>query len=72
MLLIFGEETCLVAYNMALGLSHSSCCVCQAAVGSVVDPTSGEKMEKSVFMVFFAGDNARTKILKVWKALDFI
>lgn len=42
----------------------------QAAVGSVVDPTSGEKMEKSVFMVFFAGDNARTKILKICEAFS--
>ena len=58
--------------NIALGLPHRICFVFQAAVGSVVDPTSGEKMEKSVFMVFFAGDNARTKILKVRIALDFI
>jgi len=40
----------------------------QAAVGSVVDPSSGEKMEKSVFMVFFAGENARAKILKICEA----
>lgn len=37
----------------------------QSAVGAVLDPTSAEKMEKSVFMVFFAGENARAKILKV-------
>ena len=35
------------------------------AVGSVLDPTSGEKLEKAVFVVFFAGERARTKILKV-------
>ena len=35
------------------------------AVGSVLDPTSGEKQEKAVFVVFFAGERARTKILKV-------
>ncbi|KAI4195990.1 MAG: hypothetical protein LQ348_002374 [Seirophora lacunosa] len=34
------------------------------AVGSVLDPTSGEKQEKAVFVVFFAGERARTKILK--------
>jgi len=42
----------------------------QAAVGSVVDPSSGEKMEKSVFMVFFAGENARAKILKICEAFN--
>ena len=31
----------------------------------VVDPVTGEKQEKAVFVVFFAGDRARTKILKV-------
>lgn len=40
----------------------------QSAVGAVVDPTSAEKMEKSVFMVFFAGENARAKILKICEA----
>lgn len=35
------------------------------AVGSVLDPTTGEKQEKAVFVVFFAGERARTKILKV-------
>ena len=34
-------------------------------VGSVVDPITGEKQEKAVFVVFFAGERARTKILKV-------
>lgn len=36
-----------------------------ATVGSVVDPITGEKQEKAVFVVFFAGERARTKILKV-------
>lgn len=36
-----------------------------SAVGTVLDPTSGEKQEKAVFVVFFAGERARTKILKV-------
>lgn len=34
-------------------------------VGSVLDPTTSEKQEKAVFVVFFAGDRARSKILKV-------
>lgn len=29
------------------------------------DPLSGHKVEKSVFVVFFAGERARSKILKV-------
>ncbi|KAL0048361.1 hypothetical protein WJX82_001585 [Trebouxia sp. C0006] len=38
------------------------------AVGSVLDPTTGEKQEKAVFVVFFAGERARTKILKICEA----
>lgn len=34
-------------------------------VGAVLDPTTSEKQEKAVFVVFFAGDRARTKIMKV-------
>ena len=36
-----------------------------ASVGTVVDPTTTEKVEKAVFVVFFAGERARSKILKV-------
>ncbi len=36
-----------------------------SSVGSVVDPTTTEKVEKAVFVVFFAGERARSKILKV-------
>jgi hypothetical protein len=36
-----------------------------SGVGAVLDPTTSEKQEKAVFVVFFAGDRARTKILKV-------
>ena len=35
-----------------------------ATVGSVVDPITTEKQEKAVFVVFFAGERARIKILK--------
>lgn len=34
-------------------------------IGTVLDPTTSEKVEKAVFVVFFAGERARTKILKV-------
>lgn len=37
----------------------------RAAVGSVKDPATGEAVEKMVFVVFYAGDRARQKILKV-------
>ena len=33
-------------------------------VGAVADPSTGEKSEKAVFVVFFAGERARSKILK--------
>lgn len=36
-----------------------------AAVGAVADPSTSEKQEKAVFVVFYAGERARTKILKV-------
>eukprot|EP00983_Pelagomonas_calceolata_P123560 1161021-Pelagomonas_calceolata.AAC.8 len=35
-----------------------------APVGRIQDPASGEKLEKSVFVVFFAGERARSKITK--------
>ncbi len=41
-----------------------------ASVGTVVDPTTTEKVEKAVFVVFFAGERARSKILKVCLAVD--
>lgn len=37
----------------------------QAPVGSIKDPASGEQVEKHVFVVFYAGERARTKVLKV-------
>ena len=43
-----------------------------SSVGSVLDPTTSEKQEKAVFVVFFAGDRARSKILKVHNFLQFI
>lgn len=37
----------------------------QTPVGSVKDPATGEQVEKHVFVVFYAGERARTKVLKV-------
>lgn len=37
----------------------------QTPVGSVKDPATGELQEKHVFVVFYAGERARTKVLKV-------
>ncbi|KAI4334446.1 hypothetical protein L6164_019140 [Bauhinia variegata] len=34
----------------------------------IVDPVSNEMIEKSVFVVFFSGEQARTKILKICEA----
>lgn len=36
-----------------------------AEVGAVRDPSTGENQEKNVFVVFFAGERARTKIMKI-------
>ncbi len=35
---------------------------------AVIDPQTGEKVEKVVFTIFFAGDRAKTKILKICDA----
>lgn len=32
------------------------------------DPSTGEKVEKTVYVVFFAGERARAKILKICEA----
>ena len=46
------------------------CVVWQAHIeGLVKDPTLGTKVEKSVFVVFFAGERARSKILKLCEAV---
>eukprot|EP00475_Leptophrys_vorax_P011349 TRINITY_DN17861_c0_g1_i3.p1 TRINITY_DN17861_c0_g1~~TRINITY_DN17861_c0_g1_i3.p1 ORF type:complete len:781 (-),score=105.21 TRINITY_DN17861_c0_g1_i3:124-2148(-) len=34
----------------------------------VIDPASGDEVEKVVFVVFFAGERARTKIMKICEA----
>ncbi|CAA7020639.1 unnamed protein product [Microthlaspi erraticum] len=34
----------------------------------VIDPNSGEKAEKNVFVVFFSGERAKSKILKICEA----
>lgn len=39
-------------------------------LGLVVDPTTGEKCEKTVIVVFFAGERAREKIVKICEAFN--
>ncbi|PKA53127.1 Vacuolar proton ATPase a3 [Apostasia shenzhenica] len=34
----------------------------------VIDPVSGEKIAKNVFVIFYSGDRAKTKILKICEA----
>jgi len=36
--------------------------------GKVEDPSTGDKVEKTVYVVFFAGERARAKILKICEA----
>jgi V-type H+-transporting ATPase subunit a len=36
----------------------------------VADPATGERQEKAVFVVFFAGERARQKILKICDAFS--
>ncbi|KAF6160529.1 hypothetical protein GIB67_019469 [Kingdonia uniflora] len=41
----------------------------QAVVGDpVMDPVSGEKVEKNVFVVFYSGERAKTKVVKICEA----
>ncbi|XP_075489997.1 V-type proton ATPase subunit a1-like isoform X1 [Primulina tabacum] len=39
-----------------------------AADDQIVDPSSNETVEKTIFVVFFSGEQARTKILKICEA----
>jgi V-type H+-transporting ATPase subunit a len=39
-------------------------------VGLVEDPTSGEGQEKAVYVVFFAGERAKQKIIKICEAFN--
>ncbi|GAB4853854.1 V-type proton ATPase subunit a2 [Ancistrocladus abbreviatus] len=39
-----------------------------AVENPVVDPASGEKVEKNVFVVFYSGERAKNKILKICEA----
>ncbi|KAK6939399.1 V-type ATPase, V0 complex, 116kDa subunit family [Dillenia turbinata] len=39
-----------------------------AVTDPVVDPASGEKVEKNVFVVFYSGEKAKNKILKICEA----
>jgi V-type H+-transporting ATPase subunit a len=39
-------------------------------LGTVVDPTTGEKCEKTVCVIFFAGERAREKIIKICEAYN--
>ncbi|XP_021849943.1 V-type proton ATPase subunit a3 [Spinacia oleracea] len=38
------------------------------AENPVTDPASGEKVEKNVFVIFYSGERAKTKILKICEA----
>ncbi len=49
------------AFGSLLSAAHSP----MVQVGAVADPATGERMEKAVFVVFFAGERARQKILKI-------
>jgi vacuolar-type H+-ATPase subunit I/STV1 len=39
-----------------------------APVGAVADPATGERQEKAVYVVFYAGERAKQKILKICEA----
>lgn len=38
--------------------------------GKIQEPSSGERKEKSVFVVFFSGEHAKNKIMKICDAFD--
>lgn len=53
-----------LAWLLGLTLTHS-CPLLPVQVGAVADPATGERVEKAVFVAFFAGERARQKILKI-------
>ncbi|MEW5316803.1 MAG: hypothetical protein WDW38_008153 [Sanguina aurantia] len=40
----------------------------QTPIGKVTDPATNELAEKSVFVIFFAGERSRTKVMKICEA----
>lgn len=60
-----GGTLCVKAFERLLfRATRGNMYLRNATVGTVVDPITTEKQEKAVFVVFFAGERARIKILK--------
>ncbi|KAJ4832151.1 V-type proton ATPase subunit a3 [Turnera subulata] len=63
------KEKSLAFERIIFRATRGNVFVRQAAVeGPVVDPVSGDKIEKNVFVVFYSGERAKTKILKICEA----
>jgi len=52
-------------YHHCTRLIRGNMLLRRSPAGRVRDPASGETVEKVVFAVFFAGDRAKQKVLKV-------
>jgi V-type H+-transporting ATPase subunit a len=65
---VIQQEKLLAFERLLFRATRGNMFLKSAPVGTVLDPTTGEKQEKSVFVVFFAGERARTKILKICEA----
>ena len=58
---------CPISLSLSLSLSH----ILQSKIeGKIKEPSSGERKEKSVFVVFYSGEHAKTKITKICDAFD--
>ncbi|XP_022962367.1 V-type proton ATPase subunit a3-like isoform X2 [Cucurbita moschata] len=54
-------------------LEQGQMCLRQAVVdGSITDPVSGVKVEKNVFVIFYSGERAKDKILKICGAFAML
>ncbi|KAF5818003.1 putative proteasome endopeptidase complex [Helianthus annuus] len=73
-----GFLTCLVSKGRSLAFERILFCATRGNVflrqsfvdEVVIDPNSGEKFKKNVFVVFFSGERAKSKILKICEAFE--
>ncbi|KAL1563963.1 V-type proton ATPase subunit a3 [Salvia divinorum] len=63
------REKCMAFERILFRATRGNVFLRQVAVDEpVVDPVSGDKVEKNVFAVFFSGERAKNKILKICEA----
>ncbi|GAB4837861.1 V-type proton ATPase subunit a2 [Ancistrocladus abbreviatus] len=66
---LVSRETSMTFERILFRATRGNMFMRQVAVENpVIDPASGEKVEKNVFVVFYSGERAKSKILKICEA----